>query len=72
MSDLTQFRDHCLRMADGKPLHYRNVHGVQVLYVATPEQAELWSRLADEVDRYLELPALPSDEDHESLFGESA
>lgn len=58
MSDLTQFRDHCRAMAEKTTAEAKRVvitgDDTLVRAIALSDDADLWDRLADEADRFLE------------------
>ena len=70
MSSLTEFRDHCRRMAaraTGKPeITNRDADGNVTSHFPGDTSARLWALLADEVDAYLDDPG-----DDETLWGDS-
>jgi hypothetical protein len=62
MSDLTQFRDHCRKMATARHLPECSFTPPRHMYAQRPDpscpgcvtdrERETWERLADEVDAY--------------------
>ena len=68
-STLITFRDHCRRMATATPTTPVRVDGQ--LVSSTPAEQLLWTRLADEIDHWLEYGLEDNDDHTEPLWDEA-